>query len=74
MASEDYTKAWKLARSAYRESVSRGEYPYLPALDEILQQVNVKTEQPLGLVTIQLDQIVGTKTAGRQNSFAGTQF
>ena len=70
MASEDYTKAWKLARSAYRESVSRGEYPYLPALDEILQQVNVKTEQPLGLVTIQLDQIVGTKTAGRQNSFA----
>ena len=70
MASEDYTKAWKLARSAYRESVSRGDYPYLPALDEILQQVNVKTEQPLGLVTIQLDQIVGTKTAGRQNSFA----
>ena len=71
MASEDYTKAQKLARSAYRSAVSKGDYPYLPALDEILQQVNVKTEQPLGLVTIQLDQIVGTKTAGRQNAFAG---
>ncbi len=70
MASEEYVRAQKLARAAYHNSINRGEYPYLPALDDILQQVNVRTEEPLGLVNIQLDQIVGTKTAGRQTSFA----
>ena len=31
---------------------------------------NVRTEEPLGLVSIPLEQIVGTKTAGRQAAFA----
>ncbi len=70
MASEDYYKALKSARNAYRRAVGAGEYPYLPALDEIVQSRDVITEEPLGLVSIPLDQIVGTKTAGRQTSFA----
>ncbi len=70
MASEDYIKAQKSAKAAYRKAVSQGEYPYLPALDEILDSHNVRTEEPLGLVSIPLDQIVGTKTAGRQAAFA----
>jgi len=70
MESDDYRKALKLGKSAYRKALSRGEYPYLPALDSILSQVELKTEENLGLVNIPLDQIVGTKTAGRQNSFA----
>ena len=70
MASDDYIKAQKLAKNAYRRAASRGEYPYLPALDEFVSQVDIRTEENLGIVNIPLSQIVGTKTAGRQSSFA----
>lgn len=66
----EYSKALKLGQRAYRNSILRGEYPYLPALDEILAREEVQTETSLGLVDIPMDQIVGTKTAGRKNSFA----
>ena len=71
MASETYLKAQKSARTAYRKAVSDGEYPYLPALDDMIDQRQVQTEESLGLVNIPLDQIVGTKTAGRKSAFAG---
>ena len=70
MASEDYIKALRSGKSAYRRALSKGEYPYLPALDEIVETRNILTEEPLGLVSIPLEQIVGTKTAGRQAAFA----
>lgn len=70
MASDDYNKAQKLAKFAYRSAVGKGEYPYLPALDDIIDQKQVRTEESLGLVNIPLDQIVGTKTVGRQQAFA----
>ncbi len=70
MASEDYIKALKSGKAAYRKAIAQGEYPYLPALDEIVDSRSVQTEEPLGLVSIPLNQIVGTKTAGRQAAFA----
>ncbi len=70
MPSDEYKKAVRLGRSAYRKALSRGEYPYLPALDSILTSAGMKTEENLGLVNIPLDQIVGTKTEGRQHAFA----
>lgn len=70
MAYEEYAKALKMGERAYRSAVSQGEYPYLPALDDLLERADVQTEAALGLVDIPLDQIVGTKTAGRKNAFA----
>ena len=70
MAYEDYQKALKSGKAAYRRSLANGEYPYLPALDEIVDNHVIRTEEPLGIVSIPLDQIVGTKTAGRQSAFA----
>ena len=70
MDSQAYSRALKLGEKAYRNAVTKGEYPYLPALDDILTCVNVYMEEKLGIVDIPLDQIVGTKTAGRQNAFA----
>lgn len=67
---EDYIKAQKIGKASYRRALSKGEYPYLPALDEITSTTEIRTEQPLGMVNIPLDQIVGTKTAGRQRAFA----
>ena len=70
MASEDYIKASRLAKTAYRKAVAAGEYPYLPALDDMINNQDVRTEETLGLVSIPLDRIVGMKTAGRKQSFA----
>lgn len=67
---QEYSQALKLGEKAYRNAVAKGEYPYLPALDEILTCVDVQTEEKLGLVDIPMDLIVGTKTSGRKNAFA----
>lgn len=67
----EYGKALKQGQKAYRMSVVQGKYPYLPALDEILVRDDIQTEVDLGLIDIPLDQIAGTKTAGRKQSFAG---
>ncbi len=70
MEIREYEQALKRGQKAYRSAVSKGQYPYLPALDDILSCVDIYMEEPLGLVEIPMDQIVGTKTAGRQNAFA----
>ncbi len=70
MADPEYIKALKLGQKAAREAQSGGKSPYLPALDQILEGFAILTEEELGLMDIPLEQIVGTKTIGRQNSFA----
>ncbi len=70
MADPEYSKALHAGQKAYRAALARNDYPYLPALDEFLPASDIQTEVPLGLMDIPLDQIVGTKTAGRQQAFA----
>ena len=70
MASQEYIKALRMGEKASRAATAKGEYPFLPALDEVLSFSDVQSEMYLGLMDIPLDQIVGTKTAGRQNAFA----
>ncbi len=70
MAYEAYEAANKQAQKAYRAAMNRGDYPYLPALDDFLPYEKTAGEKYIGLVEIPLDLVVGTKTAGRQNSFA----
>ena len=67
---QEYEKARKIAQRQYRASVSAGQYPYLPSLDDMLPYEDIVSESYLGLVEIPLDQIAGTKTAGRQNAFS----
>ena len=66
-----YEKARKLAMKDFRNRTSHGVYPYLQVLDGILSYTDIASEVKLGLMDIHLDQIVGTKTAGRTNAFAG---
>ena len=70
MAIEDYRKAQKKAEHVYKEALSKGEYPYLQVLDEILSHESTGTEVKLGLKELPLDSIAGTRTAGRRNAFA----
>ena len=70
MASEAYEAANKLAQKAYRAAINKGEYPYLQSLDEFLPYEQTAGERYIGVVEIPLDMVAGTKTGGRQNSFA----
>ena len=66
----DYERAKKEGDRAYRRAVMSGQYPYLPALDSMVQNIDKMPIRELGIKEIPLDMIAGTKTVGRQNAFA----
>ena len=68
---EDYIKAYKIGKKDYQSRIMKGKVPTLQVLDEILPPKGSYSEMPLGLIQIPIDQIVGTKTDGRSNAFAG---
>lgn len=70
MATSDYLAALKLGRRSYQSALTNGEYPYLPALDDILSYTEMAAPVSLGIMDIPLSKIIGTKTAGRTNAFA----
>ena len=70
MALYDYMGALKRGRRQYQESLSKGEHPYLPVLDNILSYTKIVSEVNLGLMDIPLNKLIGTKTEGRTNAFA----
>lgn len=70
MSYNDYRNALRQGQREYRACVSRGEYPYLQALDELLHHEELRGESSLGLVEIPMEQIAGTKTVGRRSAFA----
>lgn len=67
---EAYTKAQKAGERESKAKRSKGEYPYLPALDDIAPDNATMTQQTIGLMEIPTWLIAGTKTRARQNSFA----
>ncbi len=67
---QDYDKAKKSADRAYRKAILAGQYPYLPALNAMVQDIDTLKERDLGVKEIPIDMIVGTRTVGRQNAFA----
>ena len=71
MSITDYAAALKKGKRNYQLALAKGAYPYLPALDDILSYTEVTASADLGLMDIPLSKIVGTKTAGRTNAFAG---
>ena len=70
MISTDYEQAYKQGRKDYQAKITQQIQATLPVLDDILPPKGTYSEVPLGLVKIPLDQIVGTKTNARSNSFA----
>ncbi len=71
MGFEDYSKAYKAGKKEYQSRMFHGIRPTLEVLDEIMPPKGSYSEVPLGLVQIPADQIVGTKSGGRSNAFAG---
>lgn len=70
MSFNDYIQAAKLGKKDYQSKLMSGKSPTLEVLDDILHTTKDYREVSLGLVEIPLEQIVGTKTTGRSNSFS----
>ena len=66
---EEYLKARKAGEKEYKAKLAKGEYPFVPALDDILPNSEAMPRQALGLMEIPVELIKGTKTQARQNSF-----
>ena len=67
---EAYAKARKLALKSFRENSSKGTYPYLQALDDILPLTETTAEEDLGIMDIPTELIAGTKSKARTSAFA----
>ena len=70
MAINEYSNALRLGKKQYQDALSKEEYPYLPVLDEILEDADIVSEVYLGTTHIPLENVVGTKTKGRTQAFA----
>ena len=70
MSEINYKDALKLGQKEAQSRKANGESPALPALDELLPADKPTTVVNLGLVSIPIKQIVGTKTGGRSSAFA----
>ena len=70
MPEQYYEDALKLGRKEHRACLSRGEYPYLSVLNEMLPEAKLASGTDLGVVMVPSEFIVGTKNVGRTNTFA----
>ena len=68
---EQYAKALKAGQKYYRTAMARGGYPYLPVLDELLDESSISARVELGIISIPLSLVTGTKSAGRTTALAG---
>ena len=48
MSDTEYGAALKLGKKQYQDSVAKGEYPYLPVLDEALSYADIVSQVSLG--------------------------
>ena len=67
---EDYRKACKRGRREVADAVAHGHYPYLPALDDLLDGGRGAGEVPVGVCEIPMELVVGTRTRSRSNMFS----
>ncbi len=70
MSKADYDAALKAGRKEVQSLTAAGLSATLPALDNILEGVEIRGEVPLGLMDVPTDRIAGTKTVARASSFA----
>lgn len=70
MPEQFYKEALKLGQKEKRQLISKGQYPYLPVMDEMIPGERLNSGIKLGIMQVPAEFIVGTKTEGRTNAFA----
>ena len=69
-AFNQYQAALKQGLKEQKEYLSRGETPYPPILDELLEGVSVGATRLMGDAEIPVERFVGMKSAGRTTAFS----
>ena len=54
MSVQDYMSASKIGKRAYHACVNKGRYPYLPVLENIVDESDIEAEVSLGIDQIPL--------------------
>ena len=70
MLSPYYSDALKLAQKEFRRCTAAGQHPYPPVLDAFVPAERFSGGIDLGVVSVPMEFIVGTRTAARTNAFA----
>lgn len=70
MPAQEYAEALKKGQKDFRACTARGEYPYLPALDDFLPKEEQLDTVSLGTVQVPMEFIAGSKSGGRTQAFA----
>lgn len=70
MSIVEYNKALKIGEKSYKYCISKGKYPYLPVLEDMLSKEKSASQVKLGLVEIPIELIAGTYTSGRTTAFS----
>ena len=69
-AKEEYTRALRAGQKEVRELLAAGKDPHPAVLDRVLPPNSQDVYQEVGLLEIPINQIVGTKSAGRVSAFS----
>jgi len=69
-AYNQYQTALKQGLREQKECIARGQSPYPPVLDELLEGVNVKSTKLVATAEIPVERFVGMKSAGRTAAFS----
>ena len=70
MQTSYYSEALKLAQKEFHRCTSAGEHPYPAVLDAFVPSERLSGGVDLGIMSIPMDFVVGTRTAARTNAFA----
>ncbi|TGG87864.1 BMP family ABC transporter substrate-binding protein [Geotoga petraea] len=70
--SEEYAKARRAGRREFMLNASTGKESYLPALEDIIENVEIVKEEEIGLIQLPLEKIQGTYYHSRALSFSRT--
>ena len=68
MGEIEYSEALKLGKKEYRTRIAKGQFPYLPVLDEILSEADIQTEQNMGLVSVPLNYVMNKLWAFKEEA------
>ena len=66
-----YKDALKLGQKYYKARITKGEHPFPPVLDDIVDEATLAGRVNLGLMNVPSELIVGVKSAGRVPALAG---
>ena len=72
MGIASYSRAQKAGQKEYKALMAQGADPYVCALENILPAGAIIGEEPLGLMSIPMELIAGTRTKARRDCFSAS--